>query len=97
MSSSRIVNSVKSALGGAKQSVGSMLGNESMQASGKLQQAEAHAATLAARAGQQAKGVAHGVQGTAQRTVGAATGNKTMEAEGLANSARGAAERKANP
>ncbi|KAF9576190.1 hypothetical protein EC968_010313 [Mortierella alpina] len=94
MSTSRIANSVKSAIGGAKKTVGSALGNESMQASGKIQQAEAHAANLAARAEQQAKGVAHDIKGAAQKTVGSATGNKSMEAEGHINSARGKAERK---
>ncbi|KAG0308495.1 hypothetical protein BGZ98_007764, partial [Dissophora globulifera] len=89
-----IVNSVKSALGGVKKSVGSVLGNETMQASGKVQQTEAHAVNAAARAEQQAKGVAHNVKGAAQRTVGAATGNKTMEAKGHANTLRGDAERK---
>ncbi|KAF8937700.1 hypothetical protein BGZ58_002295 [Dissophora ornata] len=63
-STSRIANFVKSALAGAKKTVGSVLGNESMQASGKIQQAEAHAANLAARAEQQVKGVAHEVKGT---------------------------------
>ncbi|KAK5799416.1 hypothetical protein F5H01DRAFT_357417 [Linnemannia elongata] len=92
--SSRITNTVKSALGGAKKTVGSVLGNESMQASGKVQQAEAHAANLAARAEQQAKGAAHSVKGAAQKTVGAATGNKSMQTEGHVNSARGEAERK---
>ncbi|KAI1302814.1 hypothetical protein EDD11_005509 [Mortierella claussenii] len=94
MSSARITNTVKSALGGAKKAVGSVLGNESMQASGKVQQAEAQAANLGARAQQQAQGVGHNVKGAAQKTVGAATGNKTMEAEGHANTARGDAERK---
>ncbi|KAF9545579.1 hypothetical protein EC957_010664 [Mortierella hygrophila] len=92
--SSKIANTVKSALGGAKKTVGSVLGNETMQASGKIQQAEAHAANLAARAEQQAKGVADSAKGAAQKTVGAATGNKSMEAKGHINSARGAAERK---
>ncbi|KAF9351261.1 hypothetical protein BGX26_010703 [Mortierella sp. AD094] len=95
MSTARIANSVKSAIGGAKKSVGSILGNESMQASGKVQQAEAQGANLAARAEQQAKGVAHNVQGATQKTVGAATGNKTMEAKGHANTLLGDAERKA--
>ncbi|KAF9182383.1 hypothetical protein BGZ51_001489 [Haplosporangium sp. Z 767] len=94
MSTSRITNSVKSALGGAKKTVGSMLGNESMQASGKVQQAEAQAANLAARVGQQAKGVAHEIKGEAQKKVGNVTGNKSMEAEGNLNSVRGEAERK---
>ncbi|KAG0246573.1 hypothetical protein BGX31_000551 [Mortierella sp. GBA43] len=94
MSTSRIVNTVKSAVGGARNSVGSMLGNESMQVKGKLQQAEAQAANLAARAGQQAKGAMHEAKGTAQRAVGSVTGNKSMEAEGHLNAERGAAERK---
>ncbi|KAF8947014.1 hypothetical protein BGZ47_010544 [Haplosporangium gracile] len=90
----KITNTVKSAIGGAKKTVGSVLGNETMQASGKIQQAEAQGANLAARAEQQAKGVAHNVKGAAQKTVGAATGNKSMEAEGHINSTRGDAERK---
>ncbi|KAF9126214.1 hypothetical protein BGX30_000120 [Mortierella sp. GBA39] len=92
--SAKIANTVKSALGGAKKTVGSVLGKETMQASGKIQQVEAHAANLAARAEQQAKGVAHSAKGAAQKIVGAATGNKSMQAEGHINSARGAAERK---
>ena len=71
-----------------------MLGNESMQASGKIQQAEAHAANLAARVEQQAKGVAHEAKGEVQKKVGSVTGDKPMEAEGYLNSARGKAERK---
>jgi uncharacterized protein YjbJ (UPF0337 family) len=92
--SARITNTVKSAIGGAKKTVGSVLGNKSMQASGKIQQAEAHAANVAARAEQQAKGIAHNIKGAAQKTVGAATGNTSMEAEGHINTARGNAERK---
>ncbi|KAF9276420.1 hypothetical protein BGZ68_010025 [Mortierella alpina] len=94
MCKAEIANSVKSAVGGAKKAVGSALGNESMQASGKIQQAEAQASNLAARAEQQAKGVAHDVKGTAQKAVGSVTGNKSMEAEGHINSTRGKAERK---
>ncbi|KAF9912067.1 hypothetical protein EC991_001013 [Linnemannia zychae] len=94
MSSSRIANTVKSALGATKKTVGSVLGNETMQASGKIQQAEAQAANLAARASQQAKGVAHNVKGATQKTVGEVTGNKSMQAEGHVNSAKGDAERK---
>ncbi|KAG0272897.1 hypothetical protein BGZ95_011302 [Linnemannia exigua] len=94
MSTARLSNTVKAAIGGAKKTVGSVLGNESMQASGKMQQAEAQAANLAARATQQAKGVAHNVKGTAQKAAGAALNNKSMQAEGHINSAKGNAERK---
>lgn len=65
-----------------------------MQASGKIQQAKAQAANLAARAEQQAKGVGHNVKGAAQEATGSMTGNKTLEEKGKLNSARGSAERK---
>ncbi|KAG0199089.1 hypothetical protein BGX28_007564 [Mortierella sp. GBA30] len=93
MSTSRIANSIKSAIGGAKKSVGAALGNETMQASGKVQKAGADAANLAARAKEQAKGLAHDIKGATQKAVGSATGNKTMEAEGHVNTALGKVER----
>ncbi|KAF9358262.1 hypothetical protein BGX26_002130 [Mortierella sp. AD094] len=90
----RISNTASSYIGGAKQTVGQTIGNESLAASGAEQKAKADAAQAAADARTHAEGAGHTVQGKVQQSVGSLTGNTSMEARGHANETKGDLERK---
>ncbi|ORY98380.1 hypothetical protein BCR41DRAFT_401875 [Lobosporangium transversale] len=92
--SDRISNTANSYIGGAKQTVGETIGNNSLAASGAEQRAGAEARQAAADAKTHAEGAGHTAQGKVQQTVGSLTGNTSMEARGHANEVKGDLERK---
>ncbi|KAF8938379.1 hypothetical protein BGZ47_008612 [Haplosporangium gracile] len=90
----RTSNTANSYLGGAKQSIGEMIGNPDLAASGAAQKSQADTAQKAADAKTHTEGIGHKVQGEVQQNVGSLTGNTSMEARGHANEVRGDLERK---
>ncbi|KAF9128475.1 hypothetical protein BG015_004332 [Linnemannia schmuckeri] len=90
----RLSNTYNSTVGGAKQTIGETIGNNSLAASGAQQKAQADAAQKAADAKTHTEGIGHKVQGNIQQNVGSLTGNTSMEARGHANEVRGDLERK---
>ncbi|KAF9953137.1 hypothetical protein BGZ70_000353 [Mortierella alpina] len=86
-------NTYNSAMGGAKQTVGNTLGNESLAGSGAQQQAQAQAKQKAQEAQTHAEGMGHNIKGAAQKAVGGATNDHSMEAKGHGNSALGDVQR----
>ena len=89
----RLSNTYNSTVGGAKETVGRTIGNESLAGAGATQKAQAQAQQRNLEAQNQAKGVTHNIQGAAQKAVGGATNDHTMEARGHGNSALGDVQR----
>lgn len=89
----RLSNTYNSTVGGAKETVGRAVGNESLAGSGAAQKAEAQANQRAQEAQTKAKGVAHNIEGAAQKAVGGATNDHSLEARGHGNSALGDVQR----
>jgi uncharacterized protein YjbJ (UPF0337 family) len=89
----RLSNTYNSAMGGAKETVGRVVGSENLASSGAAQKAEAQTRTSNQEAQTHAKGVGHNIQGAAQKAVGSATDDPTMEARGHGNSALGDVQR----
>ncbi|KAF9575424.1 hypothetical protein EC968_003029 [Mortierella alpina] len=85
----RMSNTIKSAVGGAKQSIGEAIGNPEMAASGAAQKTQADMAQRLADKKTQAEGVGHRVEGQAQEKVGDLTNDKVLKARGLENQALG--------
>ncbi|GJJ76953.1 hypothetical protein EMPS_09312 [Entomortierella parvispora] len=89
----RLSNTYNSTMGGAKETVGRAVGNESLAGSGAAQKAEAQSKQSAQDAETHAKGLGHNIQGAAQKAVGGATNDRSMEARGHGNAALGDVER----
>ncbi|KAF9954762.1 hypothetical protein BGZ72_004308 [Mortierella alpina] len=85
----RMSNTINSAVGGAKQSIGEAIGNREMAASGAAQKAQADTSQRLADKKIQAEGVGHRVEGQAQEKVGNLTNDKVLKARGLENQALG--------
>ncbi|KAF9162027.1 hypothetical protein BGX21_002018 [Mortierella sp. AD011] len=85
----RLSNTYNSTMGGAKQTVGEAIGNESLAASGSEQKARAEAAQAAADARTHAEGAAHKIGGKVEQTVGSLTGDQSMQSHGRANEIKG--------
>jgi len=90
----RLSNTYNSTVGGAKETVGHAVGNQSLAGSGATQKAEAQAKQRTEDAQTHAKGVGHNVEGAAQKAVGNVTNDHSLEARGHGNSALGDVERK---
>ncbi|KAF9567898.1 hypothetical protein EC968_003134 [Mortierella alpina] len=89
----RLSNTYNSTMGGAKQTVGNALGNESLAGSGAQQKGEAEARRTAQNAQTHAEGMGDSMKGAAQKAVGGATNDHSMEAKGHGNSALGDVKR----
>ncbi|KAG0204998.1 hypothetical protein BGX28_003248 [Mortierella sp. GBA30] len=85
----RMSNKIKSAVGGAKQTIGEVIGNREMAASGAAQKAEADTSQRFAEKKAQEEEVAHRVEGQAQEKTGDVTHDRVLKARGLENQALG--------
>jgi len=84
------------AVGAVKETVGNAVGNPSLQAEGKVQNASGTAERNVVAAKNAADGAASQVTGAVKQTVGAATGDSTMEVKGAAERKLGEAKTAAN-
>ncbi|KAF9363895.1 hypothetical protein BGX34_003054 [Mortierella sp. NVP85] len=80
-------------MGGAKETIGRVVGSENLASTGAAQKAEAQTAASNKDAQTHAKGVGHNIQGAAQKAVGSMTDDHSMEARGHGNSALGDVQR----
>ncbi|ORX91919.1 DNA binding protein [Basidiobolus meristosporus CBS 931.73] len=87
----RVNANIKYAIGYVQETVGSVLGNEQMQAEGATKQPQADAEYEAAQAQGYAQGAGEKLKGNVKDTVGSAIGNEHMQAEGKASATRGEA------
>ncbi|KAK3814388.1 MAG: hypothetical protein J3Q66DRAFT_346367 [Benniella sp.] len=90
----RLSNTYNSAMGGAKETVGRVVGSENLASSGAAQKAQAQTSQSNQDAQTHAKGIGHNIEGAAQKVVGSATDDHSMEARGHGNSALGDVQRK---
>ncbi|CAG8562326.1 4397_t:CDS:2 [Ambispora leptoticha] len=82
--------------GAAKEKVGTVLGNERMQAEGKVEKLQGESEYNAAQFKGQTQGVKDNVKGHAKDAIGGITGNQQMQAEGKLDKTSGQAQQKAN-
>jgi len=84
-------------LGGKiKGAVGKLIGNERMQAGGKVSELQGRAKQSVAKATERAKGKVEEVVGGAKGAVGAAVGNERVRMQGKATELRGQARQRGN-
>ncbi|KAK3829066.1 MAG: hypothetical protein J3Q66DRAFT_324276 [Benniella sp.] len=86
-------NTLHKVTGATKEKIGHVTGNESLEARGAAENAQAHAEQNAQKAHTHAKGVANNVEGAAQKATGHVTGDNSMKARGHFNSALGDTQR----
>ena len=82
--------------GKLKGAVGSLIGNEQMEAEGKAKELKGEAKENAAKAAERSKGKVEEVAGAVKNRVGAVIDNEQMQAEGKAKELKGQARQKAN-
>jgi len=82
--------------GKLKGAVGRLIGNEQMEAEGKVKEAKGHAKEQSAKAAERTKGKVEEVTGAAKNRVGAVIDNEQMQAEGKVRELKGQARQKAN-
>ena len=84
-------------LGGKlKGAVGKVLGNEQMQAEGKVKEIKGRGKQEAAKASERVKGKVEEVVGAVKNRLGAVIDNEQMQAEGKVKELKGQARRNAN-
>jgi uncharacterized protein YjbJ (UPF0337 family) len=84
-------------LGGkVKAAVGSVLGNEQMEAEGRAKELKGEAKEESAKAAERSKGKLEEVAGAVKNRVGAVIDNEQMQAEGKLKELKGEARQKAN-
>ena len=84
-------------LGGKiKSAVGKLIGNEQMQAEGKLKQLKGKGRQEAAKASERTKGKVEEAVGAVKNRVGAVIDNEQMQAEGKVKELKGQARQHAN-
>jgi uncharacterized protein YjbJ (UPF0337 family) len=84
-------------LGGKiKGAVGKLVGNEQMEAEGKVQELKGEGKQEAAKAGERTKGKVEEVVGAVKNRVGAVVGDEELQAEGRVGELKGEARQKAN-
>ena len=84
-------------LGGKiKKTVGKLIGNEQMEAEGKVKEVKGEAKQEAAKASERTTGKVEEVAGAIKNRVGAVLGNEQMQAEGKVKELKGEARQKAN-
>ncbi len=94
--SKRIAGAAEELGGKLKGAVGKLLGNEQMQAEGKVAEIKGEATQKAAKLGERLKGKAEEVAGAVKKHVGAALDNEQMEAEGKLKEMQGEARQGLN-
>jgi len=82
--------------GAAKETLGSALGNEQMQAEGQALKLEGEGEYKAAQTKQQAEGYKDKATGATKETTGKAIGNQQMQAEGNVKKNTGDAKKELN-
>ena len=92
----RIKGKAEEIKGHVKHGIGSVLGNEQMQAEGHAQEAAGEARQEAAKATERARGAGEELKGKIKGAAGDFIDNEQMEAEGRAEELKGQARQKAN-
>ena len=93
---SKVSGNVEEMKGSVKQSVGSAVGNKSLEAEGMKDRASGESEVKAAKAQGYAKGMMDNVSGAVKNAVGKVTGNESMRAEGEAERLKGKSEKEIN-
>ncbi|MDX2052821.1 MAG: CsbD family protein [Polyangiaceae bacterium] len=94
---SRRSEGVAEKLGGkVKGAVGKLIGNERMEAEGKVKELKGKAREEAAKASERTKGKVEQISGAVKNRVGAVIDNEQMQAEGKARELKGQARQKIN-
>jgi len=94
---SRRSEGVAEKLGGkVKGAVGKLIGNEQMQAEGKVKEVKGQAKEQAAKSAERTKGKVEEFSGAIKNRVGAVIDNEQMQAEGKLKELKGEARQKAN-
>jgi uncharacterized protein YjbJ (UPF0337 family) len=92
----RIEGAAEELGGKIKGGVGKLIGNEQMEAEGKVAELKGEAKQEAAKAGERVKGAAEEVGGALKKGVGKLIDNEQMEVEGRAKELKGEARQRAN-
>ena len=82
--------------GKIKGTIGKVIGNEQMEAEGKLKEVKGVAKQEAAKGAERSKGAVEELVGKVKNTVGAVIDNEQMQAEGKVKQLTGEARQKAN-
>jgi uncharacterized protein YjbJ (UPF0337 family) len=82
--------------GKLKRAMGSLVGNEQMEAEGQAKELKGAAKEEAAKAAERSKGKVEEVAGAVKNRVGAVIDNEQMQAEGKVKELKGQARQKAN-
>ena len=92
----RIKGKAEEIKGHVKHGVGSLIGNEQMQAEGHAEEAAGEARQEAAKAAERLKGTGEELKGKLKGAAGDLIDNEQMQAEGKADELKGQARQKAN-
>jgi uncharacterized protein YjbJ (UPF0337 family) len=92
----RIEGAAEQVGGAIKKGVGHLIGNEKMEASGRVEELEGVAKQAAAKAAERVKGAAQEAGGAVKHGVGQILGNEQMTAEGKVKELEGQARQKLN-
>eukprot|EP01089_Gocevia_fonbrunei_P020095 TRINITY_DN7356_c0_g1_i1.p2 TRINITY_DN7356_c0_g1~~TRINITY_DN7356_c0_g1_i1.p2 ORF type:complete len:111 (+),score=43.04 TRINITY_DN7356_c0_g1_i1:46-333(+) len=84
------------AIGAVKENVGYVLGNEQMEAEGKLQRVKGNAEVEGVKAENRVEGTVDQVTGAMKEAAGKVTGNKETEFKGKLEKEQGKAKKAAN-
>jgi uncharacterized protein YjbJ (UPF0337 family) len=95
-SPSKVSGNAAAAMGTVKESIGSAIGNRSMEADGAAQRAKGNAEVEAAKAQGYAKGTIDNVSGNVKNAAGQVLGNEQMRAEGEAERLKGKTQQEVN-
>jgi len=82
--------------GNVKETVGTVVGNERMEAEGKAQKLKGEAEVQTAKSQEYSKGLYEQSTGALKENIGWAVGNEQMEAEGKVTKLKGEARKSAN-
>ena len=82
--------------GKIKQGVGKLLGNDRMQAEGRVMKRKGQVRQATAKAGERSKGTVEEVAGSVKNLIGQVIDNGQMQAEGKAKALKGRARQRAN-
>jgi len=93
---SKTSGNANSITGAIKQNVGSLLGNERMQAEGASTRAQGNAEYKGAQAQGYTEGALDSTGGSIKKNIGAALGNESMRAGGASTEAKGDAKKSWN-
>jgi uncharacterized protein YjbJ (UPF0337 family) len=94
--SNRAAGAANEVSGKIKKGVGKLIGNEQMEAEGKVKELKGQAQQSTAKAAERVKGSLEEAGGTIKKGVGKLIGNEQMEAEGKVKELQGEARQKLN-